>query len=150
MRESVTLGIVGIICLTAFLAVDRVALGQAGSIGGTVGKTDKSVSGGEEPRDDSKSSKPLRHAKAKERPEAGACDKLPGTWTWRSVGTHEVVIRSNGTAAGSLGVPARWSCTNGLAVIVWSIGAIERVTVSEDGKSLSGTGNGYRISATRE
>jgi hypothetical protein len=47
MRKPVTSGIVCFICLIA-LAVDRIALGQAGSTGGTLGKTDKSVSGGEE------------------------------------------------------------------------------------------------------
>ena len=45
MRKPVTLGIVAISCLIALLAVNRIALGQAGSIGGTIGKTDKSVSG---------------------------------------------------------------------------------------------------------
>jgi hypothetical protein len=48
MRKSVTLAVVAISCLIALLAVDRVALGQAGSTGGTIGKTDKSVSGEEE------------------------------------------------------------------------------------------------------
>jgi membrane-associated protease RseP (regulator of RpoE activity) len=48
MRKSVTLGIVFIIYLIALLAVDRTAFAQAGSTGGTIGKTDKSVSGGED------------------------------------------------------------------------------------------------------
>jgi hypothetical protein len=46
MRKSVTLGIVGISCLIALLVVDRTAFAQAGSTGGTVGKSDKSISGG--------------------------------------------------------------------------------------------------------
>jgi hypothetical protein len=45
MRKSVTLGIVCIICLIAFLATDRMAFAQAGSTGGTIGKTDKSALG---------------------------------------------------------------------------------------------------------
>jgi hypothetical protein len=48
MRKSVTLDVASIICLIALFATNRVALGQAGSIGGTVGKTDKSASGGQE------------------------------------------------------------------------------------------------------
>ena len=54
MRKPVTLGIIAISCLIALLANGRVALAQAGSIGGTVGKTDKSASGGE-------ASEPLDH-----------------------------------------------------------------------------------------
>jgi hypothetical protein len=48
MRKPVTLGTVCIICLMTLLAADRGAFAQAGSTGGTIGKTDKSVSGGEE------------------------------------------------------------------------------------------------------
>jgi hypothetical protein len=48
MRKPVTLGIVGISCLFALLAADQTALAQAGSTGGTLGKTDKSASGGEQ------------------------------------------------------------------------------------------------------
>jgi hypothetical protein len=43
MRKSVALGIVGIICSIALLATDRIAQGQAGSTGGTLGKTDKTA-----------------------------------------------------------------------------------------------------------
>jgi hypothetical protein len=48
MRKPVTSGIVAISCMTAFPAVNRIALGQAGSTGGAVGKTDKSASRGED------------------------------------------------------------------------------------------------------
>jgi SH3-like domain-containing protein len=48
MRKSVTLGVVAILCgMAAVRSIDRIALGQAGSTGGTIGKTDKSVSGGD-------------------------------------------------------------------------------------------------------
>ena len=48
MRNPVTLGSVCIICLISLLVTDRMAFAQAGSTGGAIGKTDKSVSGGEE------------------------------------------------------------------------------------------------------
>jgi hypothetical protein len=51
MRRPVTLGALGIAGLVALLATDRVAFAQAGSTGGTIGKTGKSVSGGEGPSD---------------------------------------------------------------------------------------------------
>jgi hypothetical protein len=44
--------------LAALIGVGKTALGQAGSTGGTIGKTDKSVSGG----DDARSRKPTNQA----------------------------------------------------------------------------------------
>jgi hypothetical protein len=40
MREAATLGTVVIIRFIALLAVDRTAFAEAGSTGGTIGKTD--------------------------------------------------------------------------------------------------------------
>jgi hypothetical protein len=48
MRKPVTLRVVTISCLIALFVTDRVAFAQAGSVGGTIGKTDKSASGGDE------------------------------------------------------------------------------------------------------
>jgi hypothetical protein len=43
---------IALLCsVTMFIASDRIAIGQAGSTGGTIGKTDKSVSGGEEQKE---------------------------------------------------------------------------------------------------
>jgi hypothetical protein len=50
MHKPVALGAVGIACSVALLATDRVALAQAGSTGGIIGKTDKSVSDAGDPR----------------------------------------------------------------------------------------------------
>lgn len=77
MRKSVTLGIVTIICFFALLAVDRIALGQAGSTGGTIGKQDKSVSGGEE--------QPRQKARGRQRSSASGellRHSLSGNWVW--------------------------------------------------------------------
>jgi hypothetical protein len=63
MRKPITLGIVCISCWIAFLATGRVALGQAGSIGGTIGKTDKSAAGGEEQTPESKTERPKRSSR---------------------------------------------------------------------------------------
>jgi hypothetical protein len=63
MRKPAALGIAGIICLIAFLATDQTALAQAGSTGGTIGKTDKSVSGGEEQTPEEKTARPKRSSR---------------------------------------------------------------------------------------
>jgi hypothetical protein len=48
MRRAAAPRAVAILCgLLAYLTADRIASGQAGSTGGNVGKTDKSISGGE-------------------------------------------------------------------------------------------------------
>jgi hypothetical protein len=41
MRKPITLSTVWIICFIVLIATNRIALGQAGSTGGTIGKTDK-------------------------------------------------------------------------------------------------------------
>lgn len=76
MRNPVTLGIVAIISLIALLAVDRIAFAQAGSTGGTLGKTDKSVSGGEEERPGDRKS---GHRKA-----TATAATISGKWSWRA------------------------------------------------------------------
>ena len=49
MRKSFNRSSIALLCgVTAFVAGDRLAIGQAGSTGGTIGKTDKAISGGEE------------------------------------------------------------------------------------------------------
>ena len=56
--------------LAALVVADGTAFAQAGSTGGTLGKTDKSASGGEE-----------------ERPKSGnrkAAATISGKWSWRS------------------------------------------------------------------
>jgi hypothetical protein len=79
MRKSVTLGIVCITCLIAFVATDRIALGQAGSTGGTIGKTDKAASGGEDL--DENRGRPHR-ANKQSGPAGGS---LTGRWDWEAI-----------------------------------------------------------------
>jgi hypothetical protein len=79
MRKPVALGIVAISCMTAFLATNRIALGQAGSTGGTIGKTDKSASGGEDL--DENRGRPHR-ANKQSGPAGGS---LTGRWDWEAI-----------------------------------------------------------------
>jgi hypothetical protein len=76
MRKPASLGIVCIICLVASLAVDLVALGQAGSVGGALGKTDKSASGGDEAAEP--------HAQGRAHTRLTVSPLITGRWRWQS------------------------------------------------------------------
>jgi hypothetical protein len=104
MRKLVTLGIFFIFCLIALSAADRIALGQAGSTGGTIGKTDKSASGGED-RDEHSG---RGHGANKQSGPAGR--SLTGRWRWQSScplgtgwhGSFEIGRVSGGVLSGTI------------------------------------------------
>jgi hypothetical protein len=61
------------------------ALAQAGSTGGTIGKQDKSVSGGEEADRPRAAPQPKRAAaNTREISSGAACGRIVGTWNWPS------------------------------------------------------------------
>jgi hypothetical protein len=63
------------------LIMPATVFAQAGSIGGTIAKTDKSLSGSEEqsePQHGPKSKWPARGAPTGERPSGNACQKIVG------------------------------------------------------------------------
>jgi hypothetical protein len=110
---------------------DQAALGQAGSTGGTIGKTDKSASGGEESK--SKATKP--HT-------SSSCGKVLGVWTWSWSGnTRRVVLKPDGTTSNSDGNEGFWTCTSGAVTVTWNKGGgPDNLMLSSNGKLLSGTG----------
>lgn len=112
---------------------DPPALAQ-GSTGGTLGKTDRTLSGekpGPEKSPGSKRSKQPGQA------EAG-CAKVAGSWTG-SIGEFYILkpdrTASHPTASGS------WSCKDGRFVVRWSSGYVDTGTVSRDGKQINITNN---------
>ncbi len=123
------------------------AFAQAGSTGGTLGKTDKSISG-EEPKP---RATPKASQNAPVRRNAG-CQRIVGTWAWHYVlGTTETVFSSDGTGRGSTGLTNSWTCGGGLVTVKWSHGYTDRVEISPDGRSLSIRNNvGQSFSATRK
>jgi hypothetical protein len=141
VRKFVNLIVVAITCSTALPAIDRIALGQAGSIGGTVGKTDKSASGGEDRTGRSTLTKPGHNVKG------SPCAKAVGVWAWFDGGT--AIIKSDGTATGGT-VTANWSCINGQVVITWSNGYNDRLSISADGNHLEGTNGMIRVFGDRK
>jgi hypothetical protein len=71
MRKSIA---IAIICgLAMLVAADQTVFGQAGSTGGTIGKTDKSLSGGE-------NSKPRLGRREVAQPQ-GVAINLTGKWS---------------------------------------------------------------------
>jgi hypothetical protein len=128
----------------AALIMPASVFGQAGSTGGTIGKTDKSISGGEEQtepqhRPEGKRSPRGRPVKS-EKTTGNPCQKIIGRWTWNDAGgTTKAVFGSGGTGQNvARGLTSTWTCSGaGIAIVRWSNGISDRVTISPDGNSLS-------------
>jgi hypothetical protein len=149
MRKSITLGIVGISCLIALLATDRIALGQAGSTGGTLGKTDKSASGGEEvvPPPDTKAEGKVHRPSAKSDGQKSPCRNALGTWAFSN--GVSVVIKAGGGVTASDGGLGKWSCDGGMVTIDWGSWT-DHYAISSAGNRLSGNGGLLHVSLTAE
>jgi hypothetical protein len=116
-----------------FGQVNLPAMAQAGSTGGTVGKQDKSASGGEEPAKPKSHSHKLASRPAADKSKSSGCGNVAGTYKW-VLGTS-TVIKADGTAAHSTGPQGKWTCTDGQVVIVWNNGYIDRLTPTPSGFS---------------
>jgi len=81
--------------------------------------------------------------------DAKSCGAIAGTWQW--VNNRDVIIRTNGSmqaADGSIG--GHWKCEEGVYILSWNHGYADRLTLSSDGRRLSGANNmGFAITATR-
>jgi hypothetical protein len=141
------------------------AVAQAGSTGGTLGNTDKSISGErEEPRrsgdrateQQQPSSKTRQHSTRREitarQSEAhNSCAKFVGIWAWTHIGTISVTFSSNGTAEASNGRHGSWGCANGVLSVTWDDGLTYRLAISTDGSKFNSVANvlGLPISGVR-
>jgi hypothetical protein len=124
--------------LAALLATDRISFGQAGSTGGTVGKTDKSVSGGEESVETNQKRKTSGRPQAtgQRKTGGGSCQKIVGTWTWHYFLDTETVLSEGGVGRNSTGPKGAWTCSAGIATAKWDNGFVDTITVSGDGNTL--------------
>jgi hypothetical protein len=140
----------------AVMLIPTVALAQLqpGSTGGTIGKTDKSISGGEEaaeplqslPRRDKRAAKPPNEASGETR--GSSCGRIVGTWNW--VLGLTVVIKSNGSITASNGLTATWRCNGSQYSFAWSNNITDRVSLSTDGNRLDAVNSvGIHFSSTR-
>jgi hypothetical protein len=133
-------GFIRIALALSYLALANSALAQAGSTGGTVGKTEKSISGGEDadrPRAAPLAKRPA--AKEQETSPGRSCGRIVGRWSWY-LNLTESVFHKDGTAGHSGGATGRWTCAGGTVSVVWGDGGnarTDRITVSPDGNTIS-------------
>jgi hypothetical protein len=145
MRQRASIGI-ALLALSHLVSANASsALAQAGSTGGTIGKQDKSVSGGntpEESRPSTRKQKPHRSIA-----KSSSCGRIAGTWQWANGAT--VVIKPSGSASQS-NFSGTWTCKEGQYVVVWSTGYTDRASLSTDGNHMDAVNNlGIHFSPTR-
>jgi hypothetical protein len=130
------IGLFGFAFGLAFLfASHPIAFGQAGSVGGTVGKTDKSASGGEQSPDRSETKKSAGRAAT-----SLSCDHMAGSWRWSWLdNTVVVTLMPGGSVSATNGNRASWTCSGRTLTVDWPAGP-DRLILSSDGKHLEGTG----------
>jgi hypothetical protein len=129
---------------------------QSGSIGGSVGKLDKSISGSEEAEPPRAASQPKRAAAKKpENASNHGCGRIVGRWSWY-LGVSDSVFRKDGTAFHpASGTNGRWTCAGDTVSVVWATGGTgrtDRITVSQDGNGIfvdSPWGGGIKFTGTR-
>jgi hypothetical protein len=113
-----------------------------GSTGGTLGKTDQSLSGEQKP----KRTTPTAPATA----TGTLCAKVAGAWNWKWAGIdHEVVFKSDGTGTVNTGMTGTWTCSNGVVTVGWNNGTADHLRLSSDGRQMIGSGGGFGTVATR-
>jgi hypothetical protein len=156
MRRRAFIGIVTLAVSHLAFANASSALAQAGSVGGTIGKQNKSISGGEEADRPRAAPVPKRAAaKVQETPSARSCNRIVGTWSWYP-SVNESIFHKDGTALHpASGTTGKWSCAGNTVNVVWSNGGTagtDRMTLSQDGNSISVVspyGGGIKFTGTR-
>jgi hypothetical protein len=138
--------------MVALLVADRIAFAQAGSTGGTIGKTDKSISGSEETPVSRRNAPPAKPAPAfsSSRPTgaANSCTAIVGTWQWFN--GEEAVFKMDGAAHTATNT-GTWTCSGGSYVVSWSVGGwIDRLRISTDNTRIDGTNGFIRVSGIRK
>jgi hypothetical protein len=115
-----------------FVHANPPALAQAGSTGGTVGKQDKSASGGEELAAPKSLAHKSASAPAAGKPKSSGCGNVAAAYKWPG---GMVVVKADGTTTHSLGFDGKWTCANGQVTIVWTNGYIDHFTPTAGGFS---------------
>jgi hypothetical protein len=142
MRRRAFIGIALLALSHLAFANASSAFAQAGSTGGTIGKQEKSISGGDDapaPRRAGPAGKPFRSAShsVATAPTGGPCSRIIGTWLWYN--GVSVTVNSNNTTTQSDGNTASVVCAEGVYSFTWFGVAKSQMTLSPDGKRLSGT-----------
>jgi hypothetical protein len=119
---------------------------QAGSIGGSIGKQNKMITGDSGPergRDDGvRRPRPRRAATAAPRTRtAPRCPNIAGVWSsWASgiFGKGDTTFSADGTGVHRSGFRGRWWCESGQLHIAWPDGKPGVVKISDNGKIITG------------
>jgi hypothetical protein len=123
--------------LVCSLGLNVPAHSQAGSTGGTIGKSNKSVSGGEPEIQNAHTTPGRRGARStrttKKTTKTG-CNQVVGTWTWL-IGTTS--LNSDHTVSHSWGNHGTWTCADRVVTITWGDGNLDKLTVAADGTTAS-------------
>jgi len=137
MRRGAFIGI-ALLALSHFAFANvSSALAQAGSTGGTIGKQDKSISGGEETLKNNPAGKTLHKTAT-----GSLCDKVAGTWTWAWLHNAAVVkLNPNGTSSATTGNTGTWTCDGRTVIVNWPLGP-DALSISSNAKTLTGKGIG--------
>jgi hypothetical protein len=123
------------------------AFAQAGSTGGTLGNTDKSISGDrEQPRQPAEPRQHHSPPQAKASPKAQetkhtSCRDIVGRWSW-VVGTV-TTFNGDGTATNNAGFTAKWICADGVVVVTWNHGVTNKVEIAKDRNNLTIDGGSF-------
>jgi hypothetical protein len=135
-------------CITALflLLVNGPTLAQ-GSVGGTIGKQDKSISG-DGPVDSRTQHGPHAAKNPAMASPSGPCARILGTWRWYN--GVIVTVNANGTTTQSDGNSATVVCGEGTYTFTWLRIATTQMTLSSDGRRLSGTSVIGATSAVRQ
>jgi hypothetical protein len=109
------------------------ACAQAGSTGGTLGNTDKSISGERREEPTAPKSQTHRSAPPPAAAKSSGCGNAVGVYKGFSGIT--AVIKSGGTATLANGTQGNWTCANGQVTIVWNNGFTDHLTPKPGGFS---------------
>lgn len=140
--------------MLASFSVGTTAFAKAGSTGGTIGKTEKSISGGAEA--EQSPVKQRKPAPVSGRPSVAApspndCRKVVGIWTFTFEKSFETAIKSDGTGSFGPGFEFTWTCS-GNQFAYTALGITTRLTLSSSGMAMSGVdvSMGGTITAVRK
>ena len=128
------------------LLVNGPTLAQ-GSVGGTIGKQDKSISGDGPVNSRTQDGSHAAKTPAMASP-SGPCARILGNWRWYN--GVIVTVNANGTTSQSDGHSATVVCSEGTYAFTWFGIATTQMTLSSDGRRLSGTSAIGATSAVRQ
>lgn len=161
-RQGRAIGIAMLGLLLAGFDPDSSALAQAGSAGGSVGDTEKTLSGersagaprapaAAQPKAERRNATAARGNAAPPAETAAAgsrCQMLLGSWSFSNgVG---VVFKAGGDLSSTTGDGGRWTCDNGMVAAHWAHWT-DHYLVSSDGAHITGNSGllNFGLTATK-